>query len=266
MSLPSPFTIFPHEMLAQMEEEFWNFNQTGFCFAELSHRSQHYNEVNERAQKAVKTMYGVGEDYEVLFLPAGCGIPSLAFNLGSLTGTQAVYVVRDQESQFAFEEASKILGSVRQVDSVEAKEELVEKEKFEGKFYTFYRLQSFEQGLSWESPQAREGELLVCSINKCAHYQQVDISKHAIVLFESGRGLGLTGMDILIVRGDLIAHHLPSCPDMMDYDKTLKAKSVINTPYTFVPLLILKHIEYLLSKGFTQASIKQKIKSIKQEF
>lgn len=90
---------------------------------------------------------------------------------------------------------------------------------------------------------------MVCSLNGCSHYRGVDISKHGVVIFESGRGIGLSGMSVLIVRNDLIDSHLDTCPDMMDYKMTLAIKSVINTPYTMVPLMLLYQIEYFHKNG-----------------
>ncbi len=51
-------------------------------------------------------------------------------------------------------------------------------------------------------------------------------------------------MTVVIVRKDLLGLQLPNCPDMMCFEKSVTAKSVINTPYTFVPLLFAEYIKY----------------------
>lgn len=128
--------------------------------------------------------------------------------------------------------------------------ELVKDEK-ESSFYTYYSLQSFLKGSRDSELTPVKGEILVCNLNQCAYYETVDISAHGIVMFSSGHGVGLSGMDILIVRKDLIESHLPTCPDMMDYKRMMTAKSVINTPFTLVPLMILHQLEYYHSLGYT---------------
>lgn len=54
-------------------------------------------------------------------------------------------------------------------------------------------------------------------MNYCIQYTKVDVSKHGIVLFDSGHGFGLCGMTIVIVRKDLVNDQLPTCPDMMSF-------------------------------------------------
>lgn len=76
-------------------------------------------------------------------------------------------------------------------------------------------------------------------------------------MFETGRGIGALGMHVVIVRKDLLGHHLSSCPDMMDYQKTLKAQSVINTPFTLVVLSISKQLDFYISQGLHRKKVQQ---------
>ena len=134
----------------------------------------------------------------------------------------------------------------------------------QGPFYTYYTLHSFEKGTGPFELSPLKNEILVCNASRCAHYASMDIAKHGVVMFESGKGIGLSGMHIVIVRKELIGSHLDSCPDMMDYQKTLKALSVINTPFTLVVLSIAKQLSYLLSQGHTRESVRSQLLSIKQ--
>jgi phosphoserine aminotransferase len=59
-----------------------------------------------------------------------------------------------------------------------------------------------------------------------------------MVLFDTGKGMGLAGMTIVIVRDDLVKQQLPICPDLMSFEFSLRTKSIINTPFTLVPLLL----------------------------
>lgn len=73
-------------------------------------------------------------------------------------------------------------------------------------------------------------------------------------------------MSIVIVREDLVGHHLQTCPDLMDYKMMSGMKSIVNTPFTFVPLLIHRHLHHLLSAGLTLQKVKQQLKIIKEEY
>jgi len=70
-------------------------------------------------------------------------------------------------------------------------------------------------------------------------------------------------MSIVIVRKDLVGMHMGTCPDMLCYEKTLNANSVINTPHTFVPLLIFQQLENFVDLGVTLQKTKEELKIIK---
>lgn len=48
--LPSPFTIFSTAILAQVDSVFWDYNHTKFSFPEISHRSEHFGNINHQSQ------------------------------------------------------------------------------------------------------------------------------------------------------------------------------------------------------------------------
>lgn len=68
-NLPSPFTIFPQPVLANLDHSFWNYNHTKFSYVELSHRSEHYANINQAAQEHLRAYYSIPKDYHILFLP-----------------------------------------------------------------------------------------------------------------------------------------------------------------------------------------------------
>ena len=136
----------------------------------------------------------------------------------------------------------------------------------QGIFYTYYTLHSFEEGSAPCELDSLKEEVLVCNASRCSHYAEIDISRHGIVMFESGKGIGLSGLHIIIVRKDLIGNQLDICPDMMDYQKTLKALSVINTPFTLVVLSIFKQLSYFLSEGQTRKWVRNQLRLLKEEY
>ena len=91
----------------------------------------------------------------------------------------------------------------------------------------------------------------------------MDISKHGVVFFDTGRGIGLAGSSVVIVRKDLVGFDVPTCPDMMSFQRTVKANSIINTPYTLSNLLLAEYIEYCIKNGKTLKNIETNIAKIK---
>jgi hypothetical protein len=92
------------------------------------------------------------------------------------------------------------------------------------------------------------------------------MEKHGVVFFELGRGVGLTGLSVVIVRKDLVGFQLDTCPDMMCFDKAVTTKSIINTPYTLVPLMLHEYLSYCDRIGKALRNVEANLHSIKQEY
>ena len=135
--------------------------------------------------------------------------------------------------------------------------------KFNRVFYTYYTLHSFELGTQPKELTPFSNEILICNASRCAHYTSISLSTHGIFMFETGTGLGIPGMHVTIIRKDLIGKHLPICPDMMEYQKTLKANSVINTPFTLVVLSIYKMLEVLEREGRDRKRVREELEVVK---
>ncbi len=71
-------------------------------------------------------------------------------------------------------------------------------------------------------------------------------------------------MSVIIIKKDLIGHQLDTCPDMMDFQQAFSKQSIVNTPFTLVPLMTFKQLEHLLSLGYTLSKVKHSLLIIKQ--
>jgi phosphoserine aminotransferase len=92
------------------------------------------------------------------------------------------------------------------------------------------------------------------------------VKKHGVIFFDAGRGFGLTGMTVVIVRKDLIGFQLDTCPDMMCFEKSITTKSIINTPYTLVPLLFAEYVTYCQKENKSLENVSAHLKTIKQNY
>lgn len=64
----------PLEVLQKAQAEMLDYNNTGMSVMEMSHRSAAYKEVIENAEKNLRTLYNISEDYSVLFLQGGASL------------------------------------------------------------------------------------------------------------------------------------------------------------------------------------------------
>lgn len=73
-------------------------------------------------------------------------------------------------------------------------------------------------------------------------------------------------MTVVIVRKDLVGFQLDTCPDMMCFEKCVTTKSIINTPYTLVPLLFAEYVKHCQKEGKSLGKVKEGLKKIKEEY
>lgn len=69
--------ILPQEVLRQAAEAVLNFNNDDLSLIEISHRSQPFIDVMDKAQDLVKELLEVPEGYSVLFLQGGASLEFL---------------------------------------------------------------------------------------------------------------------------------------------------------------------------------------------
>ena len=65
-----PATL-PVPVLERAREELLSFNGIGMSVMEISHRSKHFQAVIDSAVDGIRSLLGVPEDYEILFLQGG---------------------------------------------------------------------------------------------------------------------------------------------------------------------------------------------------
>ena len=65
-----PCTL-PLSVLEESQAEFVDYHGAGMSLIEMSHRGKHFVAVHEEAIDLVRTVYGVPDEFDVLFLQGG---------------------------------------------------------------------------------------------------------------------------------------------------------------------------------------------------
>ena len=101
--------VLPLEVLAEVQKELLDFQDTGMSILEMSHRSPAYEKVNAEAEADIKDLLGLGDDYCVLFLGGGGSLQFSMVPMNFLTpGKKGAYVITSTFSDKAMKEAQKI--------------------------------------------------------------------------------------------------------------------------------------------------------------
>ncbi|KAG0199993.1 hypothetical protein BGX28_006817 [Mortierella sp. GBA30] len=63
--------MIPRPVLERAQAEFLNYNSTGVSLMELSHRSQPYEDLNNKAQDQLRTLLNIPSNYKIIFMQGG---------------------------------------------------------------------------------------------------------------------------------------------------------------------------------------------------
>ena len=114
-------SMLPIEVLEKASKEMTNYNNTGMSVMEMSHRSAAYQGIIDTAEKTLREIMNIPDNYKVLFLQGGASTQFAMIPLNLLTGSKkADYVNTGAWSKKAIAEAKKY-GDVNVVASSEDK-------------------------------------------------------------------------------------------------------------------------------------------------
>src|SRR5262249_53755301 len=101
--------IMPAPVLEQIQHELRDYRGCGMSILEISHRSVEFEAINSQAETRLKTLLGVGEDYQILFLQGGASLQFAMVPLNFLfPGTVADYLLTGAWAEKSYEEAARI--------------------------------------------------------------------------------------------------------------------------------------------------------------
>ena len=146
----------PTAVLERAQAELMDFQGTGMSIMEHSHRGKAYDAVHNEAMSLTRSLMGVPDSYDVLFLQGGASGMFATIPMNFLTpGKVADYVITGTWSQKALEEAREQQFRMRMAavtESVENTRQIRELRKRVARINTVLR----ERTLQAAAPAAKE--------------------------------------------------------------------------------------------------------------
>jgi phosphoserine aminotransferase len=102
-----PCTL-PLEVLEEAQQEFVDFQGAGMSLLEMSHRAPEYDAVHNEAIELARELYGVPDDFAVLFLQGGATLQFAMAPMNILKpGQKAGYIGSGAWATGAFKDGAK---------------------------------------------------------------------------------------------------------------------------------------------------------------
>ena len=228
-------SMLPESVLKKAAAEMMDYNGSGQSVMEMSHRSKVYEEIIFGAEKLMREVYNVPDNYKILFLQGGASTQFAAIPLNLLNGSgKADYVLSGQFSTKAYKEAQKF-GDVKAVasskdDNFTHIPELDKSTFTKDADYFYICMNNTIYGTVYRTLPDTGDVPLVADISSCFLSEPLDISKFGVVYGGAQKNVAPAGLTIVIVREDLIGKARATCPTMLDWQPMAENDSMYNTP------------------------------------
>lgn len=246
--------MLPEEVLETAAKEMLDYKGSGMSVMEMSHRSKVYQAIIDEAEKDLRTLIGIPENYKVLFLQGGATLEFALIPLNFMVKGKVDIINTGVWTKKAIKDA-KIYGEVNVVASSEDRNFKyipdVKNIKFdEDADYVYICDNNTIYGSKYKEYPETGNIPLICDMSSCFLSEPIDIKKFGMVYAGAQKNVGPAGVTILIIRDDLLAR-TPRQPLPAYFDLRLHAAngSMYNTPPTYGIYICGLVFKWLLKNG-----------------
>lgn len=246
--------VLPEEVLEEAAAEMLDYEGSGMSVMEMSHRSKVYDKIIKDAEKDLRELMQIPDNYKVLFLQGGASLQFAMIPMNLFKNKVGDYIVTGQWAKKAYEEA-QIFGKANCIASSKDKTfsyipDCSDLPVSEDADYVYICENNTIYGTKFKNLPNTKGKDLVSDISSCFLSEPIDVSKYALLFGGVQKNVGPAGVVIAIIREDLITDDvLPGTPTMMKFKTHADAESLYNTPPTYGIYICGKVFKWLKKKG-----------------
>ena len=244
----------PEAVLQKAQAELLDWHGKGLSVMEMSHRSDEYVAIAEKAEQDLRDLLNVPSNYKVLFLQGGASqqFAAIPLNLLPEEGV-ADYVETGIWSKKAIEEARRF-GNVNVAASAKPYDYFAIPGQNDWKLsnnaaYLHYCSNETIGGLQFDWVPDLGDVPLVVDMSSDILSRPIDVSQFGMIYAGAQKNIGPSGLVVAIVREDLLGRARSACPTMLDYKVAADNGSMYNTPATFSWYLSGLVFEWLKEQG-----------------
>src|SRR2546423_9356953 len=228
--------MLPAEVLARAGDEMLDWHGSGMCVMEMSHRGREFVGIAADAERDLRELLAVPQNYKLLFLQGGATLQFAQVPMNLLRGKgKADYVLTGEWSRKAVKEA-KSYCDVGIAASSEDRNFTYAPKQWKVRpdaAYVHYCSNETIGGVEYHEVVNVKGVPLVADASSHFLSRPLEVSKFGLIYAGAQKNVGPAGLTIVIVRDDLVGHAAKGTPSVMDYKLQAEADSMLNTPPTY---------------------------------
>jgi phosphoserine aminotransferase len=227
----------PLSVLEKMREELIDYRGTGMSVMEMSHRSAEFEAINDGAEKALRRILRIPDEYAVLFVQGGGSMQFAMVPMNLCLPGRAVDVLHTGAW------TAKAIGELKRIAThrVAASTEtdkfvrIPKPEEMSLKpdaSYVHMCTNNTIEGTQWPEPPDTGDVPLVADMSSDIASRPVDVRQFGLIFAGAQKNLGPSGLAVVIVRSDLAERADQKVAQILQYKTYIKEKSLYNTPPT----------------------------------
>lgn len=247
--------VLPLEVLEEAKRDLVALPGVGMSILEISHRSETFEAIHYGAERDLRELAGISDDYAVLFLQGGATLQFSAVPMNLLpTGRTADYLVTGTWSEKAAKEAEKVGAVHVAASTAESNHDHVpaaEAIRFsDDPAYVHMTSNNTIFGTQYAAiPEVPEGVPLVNDASSDILCRPLDLSRFTLTYAGAQKNLSIAGLTLVVVRRDLLDRAPKEVPTYLRYATHARADSLYNTPPVFGIYVLGLVLRKLLAEG-----------------
>ena len=251
--------VLPESVLKEAAAEMLDYRGTGMSVMEMSHRSKAYQAIIDEAEKDLRDLMNIPDNYKVLFLQGGASLEFYRIPVNFMRHKKAGYIITGQWAKKASKEA-KFVGDMVVLASSEDKTfsyipDCSDLPITDDMDYVYICQNNTIYGTKFPELPNTKGKDLIADQSSMFLSEPVDVTKYGMIYAGVQKNVGPAGVVIAIIREDLLPTEEESkkIPTMLNYKTHADNGSMFNTPNCYGIYICGKVFKWIKSMGGLEA-------------
>ena len=243
--------ILPKEVIKKASNAVINFNDYNLSLIEISHRSQPFVDVMEKAKNLVKELLKIPDGYSILFLQGGASLEFIMvpMNLMKKNG-RAAYLNTGIWAKKAINEANHLGKTIIVGDSADKNYNYIPKGYNIPENADYFHCTSNNTIYGTQMKDFPQCNIpMVCDMSSDIFSREIDVSKFDLIYAGAQKNMGPAGTTLVIVNNNILGKNNRKIPTILDYKTHIDKKSMFNTPPVFPIYVSMLTLQWLKDLG-----------------
>ncbi|CAD83449.1 phosphoserine aminotransferase [Candidatus Blochmanniella floridana] len=249
-------SMLPKQVLNQIQQELYDWNNLGISIMEISHRSLEFMELVHDTKRNLRNLLNIPNSYEILFCHGGARAQFSAIPMNFLRGSADNidyintgywgYLAAIESKKYCHPNIINISSSKNELRYIKP---MSEWNISKNSTYIHYCPNETVEGISIDDiPDCFEKKIVIADFSSTLLSRPVNVNNFGMIYAAAQKNMGISGLTVLIIRRSLINNisTVQKIPAILNYRILADSNSMFNTPVTvswYIANLVFKWLQ-----------------------